>query len=565
MFKKEADILGLGSPQQSGAKENQKTWQTAEKLGVKDTLKKASDRVVADFTRGVKQADDTIRQQSIDTAKIDAPKFYESMIKRSLAESLDDETPWVAAQKDMHTALQGTSKLYQSAPLTDYIKMRDVSKSQKNLLSDNFQTNLKGVSARTTNIDSKRQRPLQMSIRSNASDRANMLFLHPKTEKQRQINIDSTIDIFKSSGNKELISKVQDELLRSGVAEVSDTKLRRNGLWDEATDKAAREYLTQHTQQKQIVRRAKKVYNTTNKTAEAQMTPPDVLIRKMSPYKGTYFSEDQSSDAVYWAQKALNRLGYADEKNTQLITDARYTKATRHAVSQFQRNTGYRPTGMLDAKTLSALNAPFRYNGRNHLVGVFGETLYQDDVVPIAERMLSAMPPDTQVEIPYTVSENKKDTDEKDYHVYGLGINGEAFAGAGIEMSVQLVFDDKGNIGILLAPKMLGKTGFGAGINASLSWYDAEDIHDLEGASYEIGGSVAGIGYDKIYADNYQGHSVSIGTPDLIPVEGHGNYSYSKLIVIADSNLLLLQYYAENNIDYRYDDEIKQIIENFGN
>ncbi len=304
------------------------------------------------------------------------------------------------------------------------------------------------------------------------------------------------------------------------------------------------------------------------------MTPPDVLIRKMSAYKGTYFADDQSSEAVYWAQKALNRLGYADEENTQLVTDGRYTKATRHAVSQFQRNTGYRPTDMLDAKTLSALNAPFRYNGRNHLVGVFGETLYQDDVVPIAERMLSAMPPDTQVEIPYTVSEDKKDTDEKDYHVYGLGIDLYAAAfetGAGI--SFQFVFDDKGNMGILMTPKYIQEQGVAVGGGIALSGYDAEVIDDLVGESIEVGGSVSttvvGIpstisgGYEHTFGNGYQGDTLSVNIGSGTPIEGHVTYGNSVMLVKIDSEPLLMQYYAENNIDHMYDDEIKQIIESY--
>ena len=79
---------------------------------------------------------------------------------------------------------------------------------------------------------------------------------------------------------------------------------------------------------------------------------------------------------------------------------------------------------------------------------------------------------------------------------------------------------------------MLIRWGWGAGVNGTWQNTNAENVDDLAGQSLVVGKSITvptgpfytTMGYDKTYADGYEGGSYSLGlskSSPLVPVEGH--------------------------------------------
>ena len=103
-----------------------KTWDVAKKLGVAQELNLASEDVKRDFANGVKNAANVVKFKNLDTDHPDVLKYTEALIKKSLAESIQDETPWVKAMEDAKTALSNNkAKVYQSPSLINYIQLRN--------------------------------------------------------------------------------------------------------------------------------------------------------------------------------------------------------------------------------------------------------------------------------------------------------------------------------------------------------------------------------------------------------------------------------------------------------
>jgi hypothetical protein len=74
-----------------------------------------------------------------------------------------------------------------------------------------------------------------------------------------------------------------------------------------------------------------------------------------TPQRGTLRQGDRG-DAVSELQAQLNALGYRDAKGHELKTDKNFGPSTRHAVEAFQRDHHLTANGVVDAKTLGAIN-----------------------------------------------------------------------------------------------------------------------------------------------------------------------------------------------------------------
>ena len=123
MFVNNSNTGGLGK-KTTDPNEN-KTWDVAKKLGVAQELNLANEDVRRDFANGVKNAANVVKFKNLDTDHPDVLKYTEALIKKSLAEPIQDETPWVKAMEDAKTALSNSkAKVYQSPSLKRYIQLR---------------------------------------------------------------------------------------------------------------------------------------------------------------------------------------------------------------------------------------------------------------------------------------------------------------------------------------------------------------------------------------------------------------------------------------------------------
>ena len=123
MLQRNNNISGLGK--RTTDPNEKKTWNVAKKLGVVQELNLASEDVRRDFANGVKNAANVVKFKNLDTDHPDVLKYTEALIKKSLAEPIQDETPWAQAMEDAKTALSNSkAKVYQSPSLKSYIKLR---------------------------------------------------------------------------------------------------------------------------------------------------------------------------------------------------------------------------------------------------------------------------------------------------------------------------------------------------------------------------------------------------------------------------------------------------------
>ena len=128
--------------------------------------------------------------------------------------------------------------------------------------------------------------------------------------------------------------------------------------------------------------------------------------------------------------------------------------------------------------------------------------------------------------------------DPSGFVAIALGLGAGAAFGSGITGSVQLVIDDKGNVGIITyISAQAGTPNLSWGGVLSIS--NADTIYDLEGASYVVGGSAGlsvGGGLEFAYATSplsgkdVVAINISVGLGKL-PVELHANvFGSSELI-----------------------------------
>ena len=118
-----------------------------------------------------------------------------------------------------------------------------------------------------------------------------------------------------------------------------------------------------------------------------------------------------------------------------------------------------------------------------------------------------------------------------------IAVGGEAAAAFGVRLSLggQLVFDSKGNVGVLWY------NGFGGGtpaasLTVTVTATGAEDIFALEGMGLAAGGSltlgIAGVGAEVVVGDGYGGLTFS-GAPPLLSTplpEAHGELTFTNVI-----------------------------------
>ncbi|MDD5523548.1 MAG: hypothetical protein PHI84_22245, partial [Kiritimatiellae bacterium] len=110
------------------------------------------------------------------------------------------------------------------------------------------------------------------------------------------------------------------------------------------------------------------------------------------------------------------------------------------------------------------------------------------------------------------------------FGLWAVGIGFTGFAGfvAGGAVSMQFVLDDEGNFGVLLTGVLGGMTP-GAGLAITGSYWNADNINQLRGFSWQGGGSYS-VGVDITGGNDYQGFDVNYSPPGFsVPLpEGHG-------------------------------------------
>ena len=138
MFEENSNTGGLGK--RTTDPNEKKTWDVAKKLGVAQELNLASEDVRRDFANGVKNAANVVKFKNLDTDHPDVLKYTEALIKKSLAEPIQDETPWVKAMEDAKTALSNSkAKVYQSPSLVSYLKLRQSENKSINVAKHFFE------------------------------------------------------------------------------------------------------------------------------------------------------------------------------------------------------------------------------------------------------------------------------------------------------------------------------------------------------------------------------------------------------------------------------------------
>ena len=204
--------------------------------------------------------------------------------------------------------------------------------------------------------------------------------------------------------------------------------------------------------------------------------------------------------------------------------------------------------------TLAQLN-PFRYRGSGYVYDYeievyYIEKRYYDPRIArfinsdnlIAD--ISALANNTQNSFAYCLNNPIVAKDIKVEKTKGVCLELSGALGVRLGGGVQLVCDDKGNVGIAL----FGEAGAGTpSFSIGLSYVEtnAETIWDLEGVGFTIGGS-GGVGYlsggyDIIGGSSRDGSPVigsqvsisyNIPSPIPVPIEMHGTISATKVISI---------------------------------
>ena len=131
---------------------------------------------------------------------------------------------------------------------------------------------------------------------------------------------------------------------------------------------------------------------------------------------------------------------------------------------------------------------------------------------------------------------------------FGIGADFAAAYGIRISGGAQLVFDSKGNVGIMYYGGFGGGTpSASASLTATIT--SAEDIYALSGLGFSAGASglipapLDMVGAEVTVGKGYMGGTLSVGIAVPLP-EAHGEATYSKVIEITDT-LKLIGVYDE--------------------
>ena len=118
---------------------------------------------------------------------------------------------------------------------------------------------------------------------------------------------------------------------------------------------------------------------------------------------------------------------------------------------------------------------------------------------------------------------------------FSVGFTAGCMGGLGGTVSVAIVFDSDGNLGMLITPA-IGAGIYASGFAGFAIVTDANSVEELRGPSKQFGGAVVVGGYEHswfegaVTSKDYQGHSVIIGPVGPAPAEIHFTYGYSFLI-----------------------------------
>ena len=177
------------------------------------------------------------------------------------------------------------------------------------------------------------------------------------------------------------------------------------------------------------------------------------------------------------------------------------------------------------------------YNARYYDQAI-GRFIQPDTVVP--------EPGNPQALNRYTYVRNNplRYVDPTGYWTFGLGVGFTAGLGLGVSGSVLVVFDNKGNVGLILSGGGGGYAGIGAGGVGMLQVTSAPTIQDLNGFVVQFGGSVilgpdigAGVGAEWVVQKGPEGpiHGLNFNVGPAgnvpIPFEIHGLLEYGKVII----------------------------------
>jgi hypothetical protein len=135
----------------------------------------------------------------------------------------------------------------------------------------------------------------------------------------------------------------------------------------------------------------------------------------------------------------------------------------------------------------------------------------------------------------YVLNNPLKYTDPTGLNTIAIGLNATGGICAAGEISAILVVDDKGNWGLMSlggGGYMIGGAGSAGGF---YQWTNADTIYDLEGLTYQTGGSITPavgptVGVEWVVGQGYTGFNINVaagvGTPEL-----HGILTYQDIAV----------------------------------
>lgn len=133
----------------------------------------------------------------------------------------------------------------------------------------------------------------------------------------------------------------------------------------------------------------------------------------------------------------------------------------------------------------------------------------------------------------YVLNNPLKYTDPNGSNTVAIGLNATGGLCAGGEIAVILVVDDKGNWGTLAIPAGGWMIGGALSAGGFYQWTTADTIYDLEGLSYQVGGSITPavgptVGVEWVVGEGYTGFNVNVGVGIGTP-EGHGLLTYTDI------------------------------------
>ncbi|MFZ7133301.1 MAG: RHS repeat-associated core domain-containing protein [Eubacteriales bacterium] len=130
----------------------------------------------------------------------------------------------------------------------------------------------------------------------------------------------------------------------------------------------------------------------------------------------------------------------------------------------------------------------------------------------------------------YVLNNPLKYIDPNGFNTVAIGLYSSAGCGVDLDACIMLVFDDKGNWGIMTVVAPGGMIGASMSAGVTYQWTNADTIFDLAGESTQVGGSITlgegvAIGAEYVYGEGYEGFNINIGagigTPEVHAVTGY--------------------------------------------